>query len=381
MQRLYLDDNEKITRKEYLKRKKKQAKQILKKRSKITYFMIVFIAILSIYVFVQLYIYNKYNNYIYIEDEGMSQQNIYNVFYVTEGYTYDPVYSLNKVQTNGFNDQVVLDSCGLSSIQVDNEYIYGIKGSSICRINKLTNEVQTVIESGVNKYKIYNGYIYYIFGDNDTLALYNTNDNTRRDTDINNVSELLIDENYIFIVKDEKTKKVLLRYNRDINDKKDICVDANVSYIVQDNNSIYFVNKKDSNKIYVVNKDGGASSKVLDICSMSDKGQIKEIDGSKYMFIDNNKLYYVNVEDNNALWSVDLNTKENVKIISVPVEILQNIDSTVFYKIKNERGVYLYNYDTKFMSQVSTRKIKEFFVDTMYKLDENVNNTKELNRN
>lgn len=381
MQRLYLDDDEKITRREYLRRKKKQAKQILKKRSKITYFMISFILLLSIYVFIQLYIYKQHNNYTYIEGEGISDQKVYNVFYITEGYTYNPTYSLNKIQTNGFGEKVVLDNCGLSNIQVDSKYIYGIKDTGIYRINKENNEMEMLVEKDVLKYKVFENDLYYTCGEKDNLCILNTNDLSVSNTEIDNVCEILVDKNYIFLVRDEKTKKILVRYDRKVNNKLDICTDANVSYIIQDDDSIYFVNKKDSNKIYMVSKNGGYVNKLSDVCSMSDKGQIKEIDGSKYMFVDKNQLYYINVEDNNTLWKIDLNTKENTKVISVAIEILQNAESTVFYKIKNEMGVYLFNYSTNFMSQVSKRKIKEFFVDTTQKVETNIKGTEGLNRN
>lgn len=81
------------------------------------------------------------------------------------------------------------------------------------------------------------------------------------------------------------------------------------------------------------------------------------------MFENNNFLYYINVDDGNTLWKINLDTKEKEKVIAVSVELLQNVSNTVFYKVKGEMGVYLYNYDTKFMSQVTKRKIKEFVVD------------------
>ena len=64
MQRLQLDADEEITRKEYLKRKRKNAK-ILKKRSKITYLMIAIFTILVIYILVQFYLYKKKNNFVF----------------------------------------------------------------------------------------------------------------------------------------------------------------------------------------------------------------------------------------------------------------------------------------------------------------------------
>ena len=160
-----------------------------------------------------------------------------------------------------------------------------------------------------------------------------------------------------------------MKFDKEGQNKQELVKDENVSYIIQDDTKIYFVNKKDENKIYAIGKDGTGLGKIDDIASVSDKGDIKEIDGKKYMFINNNELYYINVADYNTLWKINLETKEKSQVIAVSVEILQNVDNTVFYKVKNEMGVYLFNYDTSFMSQVTKRKLKEIVVDSYEQID------------
>ena len=112
-------------------------------------------------------------------------------------------------------------------------------------------------------------------------------------------------------------------------------------------------------------KDASGSNltSIGDIKSISNSN-IKEVNGNKCMFVKNNKLYYINPDDEDSLWSYDLSSGEKERIISASIEILQNVDNTVFYKIDNEMGVYLYNYDTKFMSLVTKRRVKEFVIDT-----------------
>ena len=62
LQRLQFDLEEQISRKEYLKRKRKNSK-LLKKRSKITYILMATFMALAVYIIVQVIIYNKYNNF------------------------------------------------------------------------------------------------------------------------------------------------------------------------------------------------------------------------------------------------------------------------------------------------------------------------------
>lgn len=362
MQRLQLDPEEKITRKEYLRRKRKQANG-LKKRSKITYIVIGLMVVLTIYIFTQYYVYSKENNFKYVAGDDVEKQQVYNVYYVTEGYTYTPVYSLNSINSNGFNDKTLYYNSGLTNVQIDNDYVYGIKDEGIYRLKKGTKELETLIEKDILKYTIDGDRIYYITSKEAKLGYVDLNTIENKVFDISDVSEVIADENNLYVVQDQKTKKILLKFNKDGGDKKELVNSENVSYIVDSENKIFFVNKKDNNKIYSIDKNGENLQKVDDISSVSDKGNIKEIDGKKYMFENNNFLYYINVDDGNTLWKINLDTKEKEKVIAVSVELLQNVSNTVFYKVKGEMGVYLYNYDTKFMSQVTKRKIKEFVVD------------------
>lgn len=360
MTRLQLNPEEEITRKEYLKRKKRQ-KQSLNKKSKISYIMIGVLIFLAVYVFFQFYVYSKTNNFKYVEGEGVGNQKVYNMYYVTEGYTYDPVYSLNSIRTDGFNDTLIYQNSGMHDIISKNNYIYGIKNGALCRFSKENSETETLVNSGVGKYTLTDTRVYYIA--NNKLSYIDVNTKENKELSIDNVSEVLVDNNNLYVAKLEKTKKILVRYDLEGGSELKLTDSQNVSYIIQDENSIYFVNKADGNKIYKIGKDGSASASLSDAVGISDKGNIKEIDGNKYLFVSNGKLYYINPSDSNSLWSVSLSDNSKEKVIYGSVQILQNVDDTVFYKVKNEMGIYLYNYNTKFMSKVTNRNVSEFSID------------------
>ncbi len=377
MTRLQLNPEEEITRKEYLKRKKKQ-KQSLKKKSKISYIMVGALVILAVYVFFQFYVYSKSNNYKYVEGDGVSNQKVYNMYYVTEGYTYDPVYSLNSIRTDGFNDTLIYQNSGMHDIISKNNYIYGIKNGALCRFSKENSETETLVNSGVEKYTLTDTRIYYIA--NNKLSYIDVNTKENKEFSIDNVSEVLVDNNNLYVAKLEKTKKILVRYDLEGGSELKLTDSQNVSYIIQDENSIYFVNKADGNKIYKIGKDGSNSTSLSDAVGISDKGNIKEIDGNKYLFVSNGKLYYINPSDSNSLWSVSLSNNSKEKVIYGSVQILQNVDDTVFYKVKNEMGIYLYNYNTKFMSKVTNRNVSEFSIDGITDSTDEIQ-TKGLNKN
>ena len=375
--RLQLNPEEEITRKEYLKRKKKQ-KQSLKKKSKISYIMVGALVILAVYVFFQFYVYSKSNNYKYVEGDGVSNQKVYNMYYVTEGYTYDPVYSLNSIRTDGFNDTLIYQNSGMHDIISKNNYIYGIKNGALCRFSKENSETETLVNSGVEKYTLTDTRVYYIA--NNKLSYIDVNTKENKELSIDNVSEVLVDNNNLYVAKLEKTKKILVRYDLEGGSELKLTDSQNVSYIIQDENSIYFVNKADGNKIYKIGKDGSNSTSLSDAVGISDKGNIKEIDGNKYLFVSNGKLYYINPSDSNSLWSVSLSDNSKEKVIYGSVQILQNVDDTVFYKVKNEMGIYLYNYNTKFMSKVTNRNVSEFSIDGITDSTDEIQ-TKGLNKN
>ena len=117
LQRLQFDLGEQISRKEYLKRKRKNSK-LLKKRSKITYILLAIFLALAVYIVVQLIIYRRYNNFKYTLGEGVNAQAVYNIYFITEGYTYDPVYSISSITSLGENETSILPSCNIEKVIV-----------------------------------------------------------------------------------------------------------------------------------------------------------------------------------------------------------------------------------------------------------------------
>lgn len=362
MQRLDFDLNEKISRKEYLKRKKRQAKS-LKKRSKLTYIFLGVTLLLSIYVMTQFYVYSKANNYKYVAGDDVNKQKVYNLYYITEGYTYNPKYTLNSINSDGFNDKTVYDNIGIADIISTDKYVYGIKDTGLYRLNKENSNLENVVQKDVNKYTIYNDEIYVIVGQDNKLEKIDSNTKEVKDLNLNNVAEILVDESNVFVAVIDGTQKNIYKIDKDGSNKLQLTKNSNASYMVQDGTKIYYVNKNDSSKIYSISKDGQHEEKIADITCLSDNGTLKEIDGSKYMFVHNDDLYYINTSDSNNLWKINLKDKSKSVVLQMSVQILQNIDNTVFYKVKGEMGVNLYNYDTKFMSQVTKNNVSDFYVD------------------
>lgn len=363
LQRLQFDLGEQISRKEYLKRKKRNSK-LLKKRSKITYILLAIFLALAVYIVVQLIIYRRYNNFKYTLGEGVNAQAVYNIYFITEGYTYDSVYSISSITSLGENETSILPSCNIEKVIVEQDFLYGIRDGALCRVNKNDYTVEELIKDDIRKYVKHNNTIFYISTDNMVLKSYNIDTKETKIFDLANVEQILVNEDNVFAVTHTTEEKSIYRFNFDGQGKTKISSDAEVSYAIENNGVIYFVNRADSNYIYKVNTSGEGLSKVANIKSIHSKGKNDEVNGNKYMFIRENNLYYINPDDEDSLWRYNLDDGTNERVISASIEILQNVDNTVFYKIDKEMGVYLYNYDTQFMSLVTRRRVKEFVIDT-----------------
>jgi hypothetical protein len=373
MQRLDFKEDEVLTRKEYLKRKKKQSKSY-KKISKITVLFTSLIAVLSIYIVIQFSIYNS-NSYKYITGDGVNDQKVYGIYYLTAGYTYEPNYSLNYIASDGFDDKTVAENVNLSSVLTTQEYIYGIKNNGLYSIKKSSpKDLELILEKNVSKFAIKENDIYVITADTKKVIKINALNLEKKEFNIENVSELIVDDNYIFVAVINSNSKRIDRYDRNGDNGLQITKNSNVSYMIDSKDRLYYVNKGDSNKIYYANKDGSKEEKLADINCVADTGSIKQINGYMYMFVSGDYLYYVNKSDSDSLWRININDKKTEKVISMSVELLQNVDNTVFYRAKNENGVYLYNYDTKFMSQVTKNKVSEFYIDSESQIDQNRKN-------
>lgn len=363
VQRLQFDTDEQISRKEYLKRKRKNS-QLLKKRSKITYILMACFMALAIYIIIQLIIYKRYNNFKYTAGDQVNSQSVYSILFVTEGYTYDPIYSVSTILSSGEDEKSILPSSDLEQISVTQECMYGIKDGVICRISRDKYNVEEIVSDNVKKYIVHNGNIIYTSGDEELLKIYNIANNATHTSDLRNVSQILANDNNVFGITHTTSDKSIYRLGYDGQGKTKISGDDKVSYAIIDNNAIYFVNRSHEDKIYKVNTDGSDMHKVADITSVAHRGEVTQVNGRRYMFVKDNRLYYINATDEDTLWCYDFATKDNSKIISSSIEILQNVDNTIFYKIDKEMGVYLYNYDTKFMALVTKRRVKEFVIDT-----------------
>ena len=146
----YSNDNI-MTRKEYLKSKKKQNFFL----SKFKYILLVIVVVLlGVYVFKQL---NVYNNVTKIANKVVEESSLaktMTMYYVSEPYTKGGESTVMLYKSNDESRTTIVGSEGFSNILVSENMLYGIKDNTLYSIDLTTTTKQQVVNKKVQNYSI-----------------------------------------------------------------------------------------------------------------------------------------------------------------------------------------------------------------------------------
>ncbi len=360
MHSMGLNQDEILSRKEYLKKKKKEKrKNALSKVSKRTWFMLIFILIISVYVIFQFYIYNTKHRLVQTLPDEISSMKDYKIYYVSETYTYDSPNQLKSMSTTSNEKTTIDEGVGITRISIKDNNLYGIKDGNLVKINTKEKDSKAVVlvEKNVKGYTLYRDDIYvYLNGEGVETGVYYLDEKNELSKIISGeILQLLVDNNNIYIVNKDKN---IVRYNKDGKGETVLVKDASSGGIVQDDKNIYFVNIKDGNKLYKIAKSN------RQVTAISKTGAVSNayigMDGYSYMGVYDNIVYYINTKDGNKLYKSSASLKEDQKVLEDNVQILDMINGTIFYKVKDDIGVYRYDIANGISSQVTSARVIEF---------------------
>lgn len=360
MQEMSYLQGEVVSRKEYLKKKKREkTKKALKRVSSRTWFLLAFILIISVYVVYQFYIYNTKHRLVQTLPEEISSMKDYNIYYVSQTYAYDAENQLKTMSTTSSDKLTIDEGLGITNITVKNNNVYGIRNGSLLKINTNLKEIksETLIEKNVKGYSIYNDEVYaYISGDGIDAGVYLLDKKNKVKMIVSGgVQQLLVDKPNIYIV--DKNKNIV-RYKKDGTGAETLISNSASASMVQDAKGIYFVNIKDSNKLYRIDKSSKKVEKVSKTATLS--SAFVGMNGNSFVGVYDNVAYYINTKDSNKLYKSSVNDKEDKVVLEDSIEILDVIDSTIFYKVRNDIGVYRYDILNGISSQVTSARVVEF---------------------
>lgn len=348
-----------VSRKDYLKKKKKEkTKKALKKITTRTWIMLAFILVISAYVTYQFYIYNTKHRLIQtLPDEILSMKE-YNIYYMSESYSYEGQNQLKGMSTTSSDKTTIEEGSGLSNIVAKDNMIYGIKNGSLIKIktNGKENEVETLVENNVKGYAIYSDNVYvYINGEGNEPGVYTLDKKNKLAKLIaGDILQMIVDKNNIYVVNNSKN---LVKYKKDGTNPETI-ITGSCSAIIQDENNIYFVNTSDKNKLYRVNKENKKTEQVSKTGTLINS--TAKINGSAFVGVYDDVAYYINTSDKNKLYKSSVQDEKDEVVLEDTIEILDVINSTIFYKVKNDIGVYRYDILNGISSQVTSARVVEF---------------------
>ena len=349
-----------VSRKDYLKNKKREKnKRALKKVSTRTWVMVAFILIISVYVIYQFYIYNTKHRLVQtLPDEILSMKE-YNIYYISESYAYQGKNQLKSMSTTSSDKKTIEEGLGMNNIVVKENIVYGIKDGALVKIdiNNKESKAKTLIDKNVKGFAIYKDKVYaYLNGEGNEPGIYTFNKKNKLEKIISGTKlQLVVDKKNIYTVDSNKN---IVRYDKAGKHPETIISGSSCSSIIQDEENIYFVNVSDSNKLYRINKE----TKKMEQVSKSGTliNSTVKMNGNAFVGVYDNVAYYINTSDKNKLYKSSVNMEKDEVVLEDTIEILDVINSTIFYKVKNDIGVYRYDIVNQISSQVTSARVVEF---------------------
>lgn len=339
----YSKDNT-MTRKEYLKSKKKNNFLF----SKLKYVLLVIVVILlGVYVFKQL---NVYNNVTKLANKVMEETKLaktLTMYYVSEPYTKDGVSTVMLYKAYDDSRTRIAGTEGFKNMQIVGNMLYGINEEGLYGIDLTTYEKVKLIDKKVKDYVIKDSYAYIQLDSG--IKKYDIETKELTEILAQNVYKMLLAGNHLYVISEGKTSKSIIRYNLNGKNSKQLSEKYIVSdmHILEDN--IYFINSKDS-KIYSVPKSGGTINKISDN---------KVLSGSDILYYKDN-IYYINSSDSNTLYSFNIKTQSEQRLVKKNISSIQINGSNIYYNVSNTIGIYKYDIELGVSSQITSVRAEEF---------------------
>lgn len=335
-----------MTRKEYLKSKKKSKFDF----SKLKYLLIlVVIVLLSIYLFKQLNVYNKVTKIANKVVEETALAKTMTMYYVADTYTKEGESSVLLYKSSDESRTKIANSEGLSNIKILEDKLYGLKKKKLYVIDLLTNEILQLTKRNVTAYDIKENNVYYICSTKKEKGLYKYNLESRKDVKLvsGDFYYIQLADEGIYTTSKATTSKSAVKYGFDGKGKKILSNKYIVSNMTCYNGNIYFINSSDS-KLYVI-KNNGESIIKLSNSKVSNKQFV--------VYKDN--LLYLSKKDN-SLYKLDLKTNKEEQVIKKNIQSIQNDENILYYKLSNNLGIYKYDILTNKTQQVTSVRTSEY---------------------
>lgn len=359
--------DEVVTRKEYLKNKNKK-----NNKNKPPFVLMLFIFVLLFYIIFQYNTYQKKYRIVNNIPTEISSLKNYDVYYTTKTYTYNTETVLNYIKSNHASKEVTSAILGLTNINGNNGYVYGLKEGSLVRAkNTFTDgtnsfeELEVIIPKGVIFYSVYKDEVYaFLKGENIETGIYRKDKTNNKYVKIisEDISQILVDDKNIYIANNG-TDKNIYSYSKQNLVKKQLTKNKEVIYMIENENTIYYTDKKTNGKIYSTIKNSGDERSITKEGAINIVNDKKCSNGNFCMGIYDNYIYYINTNKNNRLYKAKINGESDEKqVINAEIEKISMLGYSIIYKEKFKNSIYRYEVTSKINSEITSGRIVDFSV-------------------
>lgn len=341
-----------MTRKEYLKKKKKE-KSVLPWLKNLA--LILVIVALSIYVVNQLKVYNSVTD---IANKMLEENRLvktYKMYFMADTYVKDDNESILYYYQGVDESRTEIKSGkGLSSISIDNsDNLYGIKNKALLKISVAEDTSEAIVAEDTSAYYI-NGddiYVYKDYGKNDSkTGIYNIKGEQLIE---GIVYQMLCDSQNIYVVTPSTTSRSLVVYSID-GEKKQVLSDKDiVTNIVMDDEYIYYSTSSKKDCICRVAKSGG------EIKSISHNSCAKDSTGfsnTNTMAVYNGNVLYISSGDNKIYITGE---ESDSIVVDNEVTMLQLNGRMLYFALKDKIEIYRYNLEKSVLEKITSARMSE----------------------
>lgn len=353
------DSSEVVSRKDYLKNKRKSK---LKKFKIIPIFLGLLIIGLSLYVFKEI---KRYNEETQIAKEIIEQNALVNtekVYYVGKSYTKETDTQLICYSALDKSRKEFKAGQNLKNIQIDGEYIYGTLEGILHRVNMTEDKKEKVSDIKVSGYYVVKNGVYIYTEDSKIKGLYFVDKESKKETKLINetIYQMAADDNNIYLLIQNGNVKSISKYDLSGKNKVILTDKVNASSMYISSKKIYFSNMSDGSKVYSISKSGDSLEKVSDKVIGSYKSKEKSFINNENILEIENKLYFIENSSQNIIVLDLRNNKEKILLEQKVANIKYMSDKEISFTKTGDIGIYIYGIETKLIEKLTSARTSEY---------------------
>lgn len=341
-----------MTRKEYLKKKKKE-KSVLPWLKNIALLLV--IVALSIYVINQLKVYNSVTD---IANKMLEESKLiktYKMYFMADTYEKDDNEKiLYYYQGTDESRKELKSGKGLNSISIDSSNnLYGIKDKSLIKINTIEDTSEVICYEDVTNY-ILSGdsiFIYKDYGKSDKkTGIYNPKGEQIIE---GTIYQMLCDESSIYVIEPSTTSRSLVKYSLNGNGKTVLSEKDIVTNIIQDDEYIYYSASSKKDCICKVSKSGGEVTTISSTSCLKDTTNFAK---TNTMAVYNGNVLFVASGDNKVYITSE---EADSVVVDNAVSQIQLNGRMLYFSLKDKIEIYRYNLEKSVLEKITSARTDE----------------------